>query len=153
MTFSTLLVRDLPRQTYAQVYSLNLRDGGYCREWLVNARRKQHENSYAVLAQDGPRVLGWALMYQRVYKSRAFSHYDLGFYVRRDHRRAGIGGSLFFRVRTLLEQQDRTGTVYAWDKASRAFYRRHASPWVRVVNGRRKTRAVPTLSPLSHQTQ
>lgn len=102
---------DLTSQERRTCRSLSLRQGGRLNDWITAERGKPAK---IVLAKDGERMVGWAMV-------RSDSIKSSGYYVRVSERRKGIGGQLLATVRSI---EPRT-KVFPHDYRSVQFFRKH----------------------------
>lgn len=109
-------VTSLSPAEYRQVYSLNLRHNGTMQLRLREAR-KEKEPLKVVLAKEGDAIVGWSLIVPSPpgYRRRT----EAWFYVRKSHRRRGVGTKLMARTRKLDDVM-----VVPWDDRSKAFFNR-----------------------------
>ena len=132
MRISTKLISNLTRDEYEQCYRLNMGDEGMMRYQLV------HEREYPTLAKmkggeayvvralgDDGRLLGWCLLFYIDAQAQDRRAY---FYVRKTHRRRGIGTKLMQAARRL----ERAPGCNPWCDAAEGFFARF--PGVRYVD-------------------
>lgn len=86
MKIITIPVQELSDSDYWKCHSLNARQAGQMRGALVRARR-DNLNAKISLAKEKDLLIGWAFAYKAPGIRYPFAH----FYVRKTHRKNGVG--------------------------------------------------------------
>lgn len=107
MRLVTKRVSELTPAEYKQCASLNMREGGAMQR-MLSSQRAQRRGTVHMCTENGM-LLGWVLEFMLGTEPTAY------FYVRRTHRRRGIGTKLCSKIPA-------DTTVYPWDGASTAFF-------------------------------
>ena len=120
-------LNSLTKKEYRACLYLNLRNNGLMMYSLME--NKNSGDAYAVMAWEGERLLGWALLiphcdernwYSTTYQKRV-SKFVTQFYVRATCRQKGVGTALMRAVNVL----DSRPTVIPHDPISSAFFASH----------------------------
>lgn len=124
MKITSKALTDLTKDEYRACHYLNMRGNGMMMYSLMGNRT--NEDAHAIMAWEGPNLIGWALLIPhddepnwfstRYQKSK--SKYVTQFYVRKTRRNEGVGGLLMREVIKL----DSTPTVIPHDATSADFF-------------------------------
>lgn len=124
MKITSKALPDLTKDEYRACHYLNMRGNGMMMYSLMGNR--DNKNARAVMAWEGPSLIGWALLiphgdddnwFSTKYQ-RSKSKYVTQFYVRKTRRKQGVGGLLMREVIKL----DATPTVIPHDTESADFF-------------------------------
>lgn len=119
MRILNIAVKDLDPVLYKKLHNLNFRREGLMQSTLSSTRNSSFYHGYAHIYKPRNTVLGWALSYY-TNNQNLISTY---IYVRRTHRRQGIGSTLLDAAKSYIRKNQATMCVYPFDDLSTAFYR------------------------------
>lgn len=106
-------VLELTSTEYSACKRLNYRNIGY-----MYGTFQRDENQFVSIAKDGNCLLGWALAFKKPNNKL----YNVYLYVRKSHRKQGIGTALLNSVR---ENINETLVVVPHDEASLSFFNKN----------------------------
>lgn len=123
MLYETKALSKLTAEERRVCDRLNMRDRGAMQFEFRYHMHRQPNDTFAVLAKDAGRIVGWALVFPKRYdvppdaKSGRYLAY---YYVRKEARRQGIGSQLLKHSRKI----DRRPVVEPWNTQSAGFFKK-----------------------------
>jgi GNAT superfamily N-acetyltransferase len=91
------LVKNIPKDLYKKMYSLNYRDGGTMQSELVWSKEQNNDTDFTLSIVEGDTLLGWLLV--------SVDYFDavcLQIYIRKSARKKGLGSKLIKRAKKKL---------------------------------------------------